>query len=139
MAWSATAGLTTGNNGSRIITITYVDDTKNHPIIVDSYDPFSQQIDDDFLADQAFRKIVSLDARDLSLESITLGPISPQIKVVIPPTKDQLAQSKYISDSSKLQSMQDLVKIGALAADDSALTALQDIVKSEFKPEYVGL
>lgn len=133
--WTVDAQKQTGPNGSRLIALIYQSDS-GFASVVDRIE-VSDTITQDYLSVLAKARVDQLNAQDQAYAALVDGPIT--LKDPPPPDKDAIARAQYFNDVLILDKLNAAVDNGTLDASDPVLVAQQIKVKTEFKPEYVGL
>jgi hypothetical protein len=131
MAW--TASLISINKGQGVITPTVqFTDTTTGETFTEQYP--TQNTNMAAIASLAQSRIQTLQARDVSIQSMKIGPIN----LTSIPTASQatLAANIFFANLSQLTAMQAAVTKGIIQANDATLTSLLATVQSQYLPQY---
>lgn len=109
-----------------------VDFVKGDKLVSETFTT-SQGQSEDWLVEQAEKKIQALSALEVLAETIQLGEI--QKKAVVPLT----ARDEYIADLETMQKMVNAVQKGVMERESAEYVALKNKLKANFLPEYVEL
>ncbi len=140
MAWTVTVRKETGNNGTRLLALTYTSD-QDYGSIVDRFE-VREGIEDVIVA-SAKDRLKLLDEQDQVLGSLVESDLETRIlnaKDDPPVLEDpaEAARREFFTQYNKLKAAEVALEKGLIKADDATLSALRVSVKELYSPDYLG-
>ena len=122
--------------------------TRQYVLVVEfsnGVDTFTEELrfGADFTFDQIKANVKTridlLNAGEAGIENISEGAVDISTVPDTTPTKAELDAQEWVRNFNRLEKVQQLIDLGVLTGNETAVTNLRTKVSSDFKPAYINL